>query len=112
MKLTYAHKGWTFPGGGVDRKETFEQAAYRELREETGVTGTTLVRIGSYVSQKEYKRDTVECFYGKAESEHILQGDTLEIADIGWFARDNLPSGTRPTVQKIFDIYDTWLDNR
>ena len=38
--------------------------------------------------------------------------DTLEIADIGWFARDDLPSRTQPTVQKIFDIYDTWRENR
>jgi len=28
---------WTFPGGAVETGETFEQAAVREVKEETGL---------------------------------------------------------------------------
>src|SRR5688572_5472329 len=30
------HRWWLAPGGGLDPEETFEEAARRELREETG----------------------------------------------------------------------------
>lgn len=33
---------WVLPGGGVDPGESWEQAALREMWEETGITGATL----------------------------------------------------------------------
>ena len=35
---------WQMPQGGVDKNETFINAAKRELEEETGVKSTTLIR--------------------------------------------------------------------
>lgn len=39
---------WALPGGFVDAHEPLEKAAARELEEETGVSGLSLVQLGAY----------------------------------------------------------------
>jgi len=39
---------WAFPGGFVDKDESLEHAAARELREETGLKGVHLEQIGAF----------------------------------------------------------------
>src|SRR5689334_11906545 len=39
---------WAFPGGFVDKDESLERAAARELKEETGLAGIRLEQLGAF----------------------------------------------------------------
>jgi 8-oxo-dGTP diphosphatase len=41
-------RGWEFPGGKVEQGESLEDAAYREVWEETGASIEKLAPLGSY----------------------------------------------------------------
>jgi ADP-ribose pyrophosphatase YjhB (NUDIX family) len=55
VQVTYgANKGyWMLPGGLVEEGETFEQAAIREVKEETGIVANTIRLIAVRTGVKE-----------------------------------------------------------
>jgi bis(5'-nucleosidyl)-tetraphosphatase len=46
---------WEFPKGGVDEGETLQQAALRELQEETGMAGADIRLIPGFEHREEYR---------------------------------------------------------
>ena len=50
---------WAFPGGFLDKGESIEQCAERELKEETGLVATTLLPIGVFSKPERDPRDQV-----------------------------------------------------
>lgn len=87
---------WYPPGGGYKPgRETAEQAAHRELKEETGIVVDALKCLGTHVTTRAGNRDTITIFQGISESDP--QSESSEIEECRWINLDKTNSGVKPS---------------
>lgn len=100
--------GWHLPGGGVDLNETAEEAARRELLEETNVTATGPLRLhGLFFNPGFGGRDHVACYCVSDFTVGPTPKPGLEIAEIGFFPADALPPGvSQATARRMAELQD------
>jgi len=85
---------WALPGGFHDPGETVQQAAARELEEETGLTKIKLEEIGVF---SEPNRDPREQVISIAHKGEVLMDKVHPIAnddakEVRWFSLSQLPT--------------------
>jgi 8-oxo-dGTP pyrophosphatase MutT (NUDIX family) len=107
VRIGYAHKRFTFPGGGVKKNESFKDAAKRELEEEVGIKIKSLIEMGEYTSDSNYKKNIVKCFYLYTNSSFV-KIDNFEIIESGWYDSEKFPENLSFAVPKIMEIYKTF----
>jgi 8-oxo-dGTP diphosphatase len=85
---------WALPGGFVGIDESVEDAARRELEEETGVTGVFLEQLYTFGAPKRDPRERVITIahYALVPSDHFQLRAATDAEAVGWFALDELPS--------------------
>ncbi len=103
VRMTYC-EGWFLPGGGVDKGETFQAAAHRELREECGLSAETSRLQGLYLNPYYGSIDHVAVYVVEDFAGEIAC-DPNEIAEARFFAIDALPAELKKGHRRRIEEY-------
>jgi 8-oxo-dGTP pyrophosphatase MutT (NUDIX family) len=84
---------WSLPKGHIEAGETPEQAAIREIQEETGIVGEVLAPLGTidfwFVAEDRRVHKTVHHFLLRATGGELSDLD-VEVTEVAWVPLDQL----------------------
>jgi 8-oxo-dGTP diphosphatase len=85
-RARYPFKGqWAFPGGFVDENESLEDAAARELSEETGLTEIQLEQVGAFGDPgRDPRGHTVSVVFAGVLKNRALANAADDASDAAW----------------------------
>lgn len=91
FRLAVGEWVYNFPAGLIDPGETYEEAAKRELWEETGLT---LVEIEDFIGESYsavgFSNEKNVCVVGIAEGEFKESTSTVEEITPGWYTKEEI----------------------
>ena len=97
-----------FPGGGIDLKESAEEAAIRELKEETGLIATELeffkLYSGEITYYKYFNGDDiygVDAVYICRKYQGKIKPQQEEVKGLKFYRLDNMPDKMSPRNKQI-----------
>src|SRR4029079_9950062 len=86
---------WSLPKGHIEEGETAEQAAVREVEEETGIIGRVVAPLGTidfwFVAEDRRVHKTVHHFLLRALGGELCDDD-VEVAEVAWVPLGELES--------------------
>ena len=107
---------WDLPKGKIDKGETLELAAHREIEEETGVTNLQVKKKihTTYHTYKEFGKDILKVahwFYFLSDSKQQLNPQTEEnITEVKWIATKDIKKPMANTYESITELMTIFFD--
>jgi 8-oxo-dGTP pyrophosphatase MutT (NUDIX family) len=90
-----AYDDWSLPKGKLQPGETEEEAAVREVEEETGIIGQVVAPLGTidfwFVAEDRRVHKTVHHFLLRALGGELSDSD-VEVSEVAWVPLDELES--------------------
>ncbi|MCT1903647.1 8-oxo-dGTP diphosphatase [Oceanobacillus sojae] len=100
--------GITFPGGHIEKRESFHDAVVREVEEETGLHIKNPVLCGTKQFQTDQDERYVVLFYKTATfSGELTSSDEGEVF---WIEKDELPDYT--LANDFLEMYRVFVDEK
>jgi ADP-ribose pyrophosphatase YjhB (NUDIX family) len=103
---------WSLPKGHIEPGESAEQAAIREVAEETGITGRIVGRLGTidfwFMAEGRRVHKTVHHYLLRAEGGELSDAD-VEVAAVAWVPLEEIGarlaySDERALLDRVPDI--------
>jgi len=103
---------WSLPKGHIESGETSEDAAVREVAEETGIRGRVVATLGTinfwFVIEDRRVHKTVHHYLLVAES-GLLSADDIEVSEVAWvplpeLARRLAYADERRLVERVSEL--------
>lgn len=96
LQLRSDKKLWGLPGGAIEKGESVERAAIREVLEETGIQVKITALLGIYSNYFDTypngdKAQTITTMFIFETIESSISIHNAETLDLRFFSRDNLP---------------------
>ncbi len=116
LLFIYRKNKWDLPKGKVEKNESVEICAEREIEEETGVKALTRKKkIGeTYHTYDEFGKHFLKrshWYYFTCDNDQQLQPQTAEdITEIKWFKTKDIKKPTSNTYATIKDILSSFFD--
>jgi ADP-ribose pyrophosphatase YjhB (NUDIX family) len=103
---------WDIPGGFLEEGEHPLDALRRELREEAGVEVEPLSFFGAWIDtygEDEGAQATLN-LYWKARLVDGVPRPADDVAELAWFARDELPPDAEIAFRRLPSVLHAWRD--
>ncbi len=87
------YSDWVLPKGHVEKEESLEEAALREVNEEAGLSHIKVVSLlGKYERYVERAQEHKTIYYYLMHQTHPEETKSIEGFEVKWFKINNLPS--------------------